>query len=276
MSGPSTPPPPDHTLHYPPPRPARDNPFAGFTLLLVLAGLVPPLRTVAWGMALVSGTLAIVASRRGGGRKQLTGAAAVAVLELAAPHLRQPARSAPEPVATAPRPAEPAPAVVKERPAVIPPKPAPKPKPKPKPRPKRPPPPRPRPESKRPPRAAPEAAPRAEPRPAPRRTTTTRTTTTRTPPKPAPRPTPPPPRVAERPRTSEITTLRGSLAVAESQMNQGAYNEAAATIRSVQRQAADFPEIQQYARVLAIENRQACRAEAEALRRRGESVRSCP
>jgi hypothetical protein len=59
-------------------------------------------------------------------------------------------------------------------------------------------------------------------------------------------------------------------------MNQGAYMDAAATIRGVQRQAAPFPEVQQYARVLAIENRQACRAEAEALRRRGESVRSCP
>jgi hypothetical protein len=59
-------------------------------------------------------------------------------------------------------------------------------------------------------------------------------------------------------------------------MNQGAYLEAAATIRGVQRQAAGIPEIQQYARVLAISNRQACRAEADALRRRGESVRSCP
>jgi uncharacterized protein HemY len=74
----------------------------------------------------------------------------------------------------------------------------------------------------------------------------------------------------------ESSTLRASLAVAESQMNQGAYTEAAATIRAVQRQAAPFPEIQRYARVLAIENRQACRAEAEALRRRGESVRGCP
>ncbi|HEX8455602.1 MAG TPA: hypothetical protein VF647_26210 [Longimicrobium sp.] len=73
---------PDDTVASPPRRGPGENPFAGLALLLAVAGVVPPLRTVAWVLAALSGALAIgyAVGRAGAGRVQLGLAVGVVVL----------------------------------------------------------------------------------------------------------------------------------------------------------------------------------------------------
>jgi hypothetical protein len=73
---------PDDTVASPPRRGPGENPFAGLALLLAVAGVVPPLRTVAWVLAALSGALAIgyAVGRAGAGRVQLGLALGVVVL----------------------------------------------------------------------------------------------------------------------------------------------------------------------------------------------------
>jgi hypothetical protein len=73
---------PDNTVASPSRRGPGDNPFAGLALLLAVAGVVPPLRTVAWVLAGLSGALAIgyAVGRAGAGRVQLGIAVGVVVL----------------------------------------------------------------------------------------------------------------------------------------------------------------------------------------------------
>lgn len=143
------------------------------------------------------------------------------------------------------------------------------------------------------PRPAPKATPRATPRPTPAPRTTPKAETRRAPrPVPKPLPRPPAPRMADEPRrapsapASELAPIRGELAIARTLKNQGAYSDAGATLRGVQQSTAQlsarYPgdravaELQQRARTLAAENRQACRAEASLLRSRGEPAPPCP
>jgi hypothetical protein len=331
------------------------NPFMGLALLLAVAGVIPPLRQVAWGLAAVSAVLGIVLASRWGGRgqMQLVGAAAVVRLTLFAANT--PAERieewrrgrSPDVVAVTPRTgdARSAPAPRNEPPAVER-TPEPRPEPEPEDPPARPKPapeaapsrsapkssparpaPEPAPEKSAPkstparstpksaPRTAPKSAPRATPRPAPttapkaepRRAprpepepATTPRTAPRTAPRrePSPKPLPrvpaprPAPRVAEEPRRApsapagELAPIRGELAIARTLKNQGAYYDAGVTLRGVQQStsqlAARYPgdravaELQQRARTLAAENRQACQAEASVLRSRGEPTPPCP
>ncbi|HEX8361645.1 MAG TPA: hypothetical protein VF613_16130 [Longimicrobium sp.] len=257
---------PTAQLTNPPP---PGNAYAIATLLLALAGMVPMLRPFAWGLAVLSGALGIgrVSERGGAGRIPLWTAAAVVVVTLFTTYTPPvypgaPAPPAQPPVATTP---EPGPSVVVEDPvpydpgidsaAVSQPEPPPV-------------------ITYEPPVITydpPEAPVRA---PRPRRT------------EPAPRVAQRPPEpVVERPREApehgSVARIRGTLAAAQAQKDQGAYVQAAATNREAHRAiegyairnpGADVTELRQRARTLSNEIRQACQAEAALL---GETGR-CP
>lgn len=268
-----TPPPP--SPHLAPPAAGQDgesragvNPFLGLALLLAVAGVVPPLREVAWGLALLSAVLGTVFASRWGdaGQMQLVAAAGVVAITLFAANT--PAvwvdewrrERHPDIVAVTPRTED----------------------------------------ARTSPKAEPMTGPRRAPRPAPEPARTPRTVPRReATPKPLPRPPVarppaprPAPRVADEPRRApsapagELAPIRGELAIARSLKNQGAYYDAGVTLRGVQQSTAQlsarYPgdravtELQQRARTLASENRQACQAEASILRSRGEPTPPCP
>ncbi len=264
-----TPPAPPPVAPTPLSNPATTgNAYAIATLLLAIAGMVPVLRPIAWGFAVLSGALGIglVSERGGAGRGPLWTAGAVVVLTLFTTYTPPvypgaPAVPTQAPEATAPEPEvpveEPTRTIIEDTVVYVP-----------------------------EPYTQPEPYTEPEPEPAPPPKAPVRTTRRTEPAPRAPRPTPraepaaePPPRPA--PDYGTLARIRGTLAAAEAQKDQGAYLQAAATIREAQRATEEYAarsprvnvaELRERARTLAAENRQACQAEAALL---GETGR-CP